>query len=879
MTKRLYRDLVTVCVIGLLASLAVGLLWLLAPNLLHSWEWSTYDARMKLRGPASASSAIVIIGRDEESDARFGIGVWDRAIVASVIAGLGRARASVVAPDFLFANASPPGRGGTASDAALIAATTQAGNVVFPVSTSPLLPALAQHARGVGHVAALDDQDGVYRSVPVVLDHDGRPIPAFGVAIAAAFLNVPPNRTTTSIPLDAQGRMLINYAGRWEDGPFPYLSFVDVRDAIQEGRLAELRKQVEGKIVLIVHASLEADKRRTPLEVKTPGGFIHANVTNTILTHSALREAAPVARALLTVAPALLAAWLVLSFGGWRGLGLAAVLAMVYAAAAQASFAKAGLVWPVLPPLFGLVVASGGALVWTTWLATGRVSRLEADLLVSHRALSAIQESLARRESLAERLEEELEAVKAEAGVSAEKKQELTRYAEGLERQAAAAQVQVEATRCEVRKLEAKLAGLTAAAVQPVQLSDAESEQLRRESEALGMVTRDPALLGLFRDLKKAAQALGPILILGETGTGKDLVARAAHALSPRAHGPFIAVNVAAMSPELVESQLFGHVKGAFTGADRDHMGCFEQAHQGTIFLDEIGDLRPETQAKALRVLQEKMFYRVGATNLTQIDVRVVAATNKDLWQGVAQGWFREDLYFRLRGFEFRLPPLRERGDDLALLAEQFVREAATKAGREGLALSQGTLELLKRGQWKGNIRELKNCLERAVILAEGKLITEKDLQVDLGAPSVAVAGAAAAESDVARDTAVLTCLRQHRFDMQETAQALGWDRSTVMQRLKGMCFRALVEHQGDRAKAAAALAGEPSLVLVAQVKLDGYYDNLRDLAARHQSADEALAVFRRRFKNLPERYLPSVEALVRRHFEGKLVDNVSAQG
>jgi CHASE2 domain-containing sensor protein len=197
---------------------------------------------MRLRGPAPASSAIVIIGRDEESDAQFGIGVWDRAIVASVIAGLGRARAAVVAPDFLFANASPPGRGGTASDAALIAATTQAGNVVFPVSTSPLLPALAQHARGVGHVAALDDQDGVYRSVPVVLDHDGRPIPAFGVAIAAAFLNVPPNRTTTSIPLDAQGRMLINYAGRWEDGPFPYLSFVDVRDAIQEGRLAELRK-------------------------------------------------------------------------------------------------------------------------------------------------------------------------------------------------------------------------------------------------------------------------------------------------------------------------------------------------------------------------------------------------------------------------------------------------------------------------------------------------------------------------------------------------------------------------------------------------------------------------------------------------------------
>ncbi|MBA3753547.1 MAG: sigma-54-dependent Fis family transcriptional regulator, partial [Nitrospira sp.] len=395
-----------------------------------------------------------------------------------------------------------------------------------------------------------------------------------------------------------------------------------------------------------------------------------------------------------------------------------------------------------------------------------------------------------------------------------------------------------------------------------------EQEAIRRECEQLGIITRNPTILGMFRDLKKGARSTVTVLITGEPGTGKELFARAVHRLSPRTAKSFIAVNMAAISPELFESELFGHVRGSFTGALTDRKGYFELAHQGTIFLDEIGDLRLDHQSKLLRVLQDRTFYRVGATSPTTVDVRIVAATNKDLQRGVSEGWFREDLYFRLKGLLLHLPPLRDRIDDIPALADACLQEAAKQAHQESLQLSEEALETLRQQPWKGNVRELRHSLEQAVALSDGPIIMTADLRLQRQpSPFAARADAEIVLPDPAGDVAVLHHLRQYRFDMQATAQALGWDRSTVTQRLKGLCFQALVESKGDQTKAASALAGDSTLLRTVELKLMDYYGHLIETIQPFSTVEKALLECKRRFKNLPERHFKSVEALVRRHF------------
>ena len=314
-----------------------------------------------------------------------------------------------------------------------------------------------------------------------------------------------------------------------------------------------------------------------------------------------------------------------------------------------------------------------------------------------------------------------------------------------------------------------------------------------------------------------------------------------------------------AIPAELFESEMFGHVRGSFTGAVADRKGYFEQANRGTIFLDEVGELRPEHQSKLLRVLQDKSFYRVGAARPTTVDVRVLAASNRDLERGSAEGWFREDLYFRLKGLVLRLPPLRERQGDVRLLAERFVRDAAAEVGRPALPISEGALTALERHDWPGNARELHNCLRQALALAEGGAISAADLRLGDREPG---------RDDSGRDEIVLATLRRHAFDMQATARALGWDRSTVTQRLKGLGFRALVDSGGDRAAAALALAGEPALGRTVELKLREYSEHLIRVVEGFASPEDAIAACRRRFKNLPERHFRSLELLVRQHFE-----------
>jgi transcriptional regulator with PAS, ATPase and Fis domain len=228
--------------------------------------------------------------------------------------------------------------------------------------------------------------------------------------------------------------------------------------------------------------------------------------------------------------------------------------------------------------------------------------------------------------------------------------------------------------------------------------------------------------------VRKVAGLDTTVLILGESGTGKELMARAIHAESPRSHGPFVAVSCAALTETLLESELFGHERGSFTGAIARQRGKFEMANHGTLFLDEIGDITPKLQLDLLRVLEERTFHRVGGTEAVQVDVRIVAATNRDLKKAVANGTFREDLYYRLNVIPVSIPPLRDRREDIPLLVDHLLEQLGVEAGRTIDGVSHDAMSMLMTYDWPGNVRELRNILERAVVVASGAVIQPGDI-------------------------------------------------------------------------------------------------------------------------------------------------------
>jgi two-component system response regulator HydG len=264
-----------------------------------------------------------------------------------------------------------------------------------------------------------------------------------------------------------------------------------------------------------------------------------------------------------------------------------------------------------------------------------------------------------------------------------------------------------------------------------------EAENLRRQirerdSEGLrGLIGTSPAMQKVYRVARQVAPSRATVLITGESGTGKGELARAIHALSPRAEKPFVALHCAALAESLLESELFGHEKGAFTGAERRRAGRFEQANGGTLFLDEIGEISLQTQVKLLRVLQERTFERVGGNEQVTVDVRLVAATNRDLTAAVRDGKFREDLFYRLNVVHVEMPPLRLRGGDVLVLADHFLRKYALENHRRIDGLSEGAREKLLQSRWPGNVRALENAIERAVVLAAGPIIEADDLPIE----------------------------------------------------------------------------------------------------------------------------------------------------
>ncbi len=331
---------------------------------------------------------------------------------------------------------------------------------------------------------------------------------------------------------------------------------------------------------------------------------------------------------------------------------------------------------------------------------------------------------------------------------------------------------------------------------------ETELRELRQKlDERYVMVGEGKALRRLRAEIAQAAPSNGRALIYGENGTGKELVARAIHAQSRRAAGPFVEVNCAAIPEELIESELFGHVRGAFTGALAARKGKFELADGGTLFLDEIGDMSLKTQAKVLRALQEQRVEPVGGAGSVEVDVRVIAATNKNLEQEIRAGRFREDLYFRLNVLPFQVPPLRERREDVPRLARHFMELLSAEHGRRPREIAPEVLELLAGLPWPGNVRELRNTVERLVIMAPAGRIELRHLPVSLleNVPDAVTSGAPAepAHTDT-EGTATLAAAREafeRRYilgkyrecggNMSRTAEALGVERSNLYRKMK----------------------------------------------------------------------------------------------
>ncbi|WP_447962499.1 sigma 54-interacting transcriptional regulator [Nitrospira sp. Ecomares 2.1] len=924
--------------IGLVAISVAGIVWITLSDFLDPWEWSTLDARLRMVENRSESSSIVLIGRDAKSEAEFGVGLWDRAAFATVIEALGEAGASVIALDFHFAGKSPPERGGTQSDAKLIQAVRSTKNVIVPLAVtvsgdsslstastipqelrdalqhgssapsylrdedsliqtrllSPPLTGLASSASGIGHIAASSDSDGVYRRVPSHVRLDNQIVPAFGVAVAAAYLNISrqpiplksgnrlqihKNEKTSSalvnFPVDNQGRFFIRYAGRWLESPFPYFSFLDIWEAIQADRKDEIKHYMAGKIVLMMHAALSADKRRTPFETSVPGGFVHANVIQTLLNGNGLKESSKLGIGLLMTGSAVLVAFLALTLP--LGTALCGIIAFtfLYLGISHVGLSSSDLVLPILPILATIAASMTISFIYIRWKNELQIQDFEKERIRLHRDILEAKELLTSQESKSERLEDDLAALRDQFEAQEEEKEVFASQIEKEKQSLAEANEQERLTRKHLGELEKELASHQLIHVHQPSLPTETLKTLQEECQELGIFTQDPTLLKCYQDLKRVAGRKTPIRILGEPGTGKELFARAAHRLSPRAQGPFVAVNMSAIPTELFESELFGHKKGSFTGAAQDRPGLYESSDNGTLFLDEIGDLPLHQQAKLLRVLQEGIFTRVGEAKPRKADVCIISATNKDVLKGIAEGWFREDLYYRLKGLEISLPPLRDRPGDLPLLAAELIGRITAEQGFRNVRLSVEAMNTIQRWPWKGNIRELQHCLETAVSLAEKGVIRPDDLrlipQVKPEGDNQPFSPSTIPPGDPKKDDAVLLAyLRQHSFDLQATGQTLGWDRSTIMQRLKGMCFQTLVDKNGDLRATATSLAGEPGLIRLVEVKLKEYVQHLKKVTATFSTEDAARAGCRKRFKNLPDRYHDALGTLVEAFFKSE---------
>ncbi len=867
--------------IGAVISVPIVILAVFLSPLFSPVEGQLTTMNYKIRGEIPADSDIVVLTIDNDAIKTLGWPVR-RNFQALMIHALAELRPKAIGVEILFEDQKIGYDEFSEYDTLLAAMTRQAGNVVLAAyfeavgpgvsDTAPIaravpvyprlhgafpngrglhlpFPALLASAAGVGHVNFGGDDGSALP--PVIATQEGT-VPAFALdvfRVATGTLRNDVWLKNDIILLDREGRerhIPVSPSGNvplYFPGPlnsYAHYSFLELLrsyDAARHGGKETVPvESLQGRIILVgIVAEGRSEFRSTPVGPRTPTIVIHAAFLDNALLNRFPLAVSRYWLILLMAGATWLSSYSILALRRPNNIVVAILIPVVVLGASTGAFLLARIVLPVVGIVVSGVLASIAALV-VRWRSEGKqVETLSAEK-------EEILTRLHDREAKVASLEREL--------ISKQQQPTKTRSEELLE---------------EIRRYKAEIHDLTTQA-NDMEEFEAVPEGKEHLENFEGIIYSSSGVMKPAVDfVKKIASSDAPVLILGESGTGKELVARAIHARSHRTGGAFVAVNCGALAEGLLESELFGHEKGAFTGAVRERMGRFELADKGTIFLDEIGEVSEAFQLKLLRVLQEGEFERVGGTKTTKVDVRVLAATNKDLREEVGRKQFREDLYYRINVLTIALPPLRDRSTDIEILVRHFLARE-----NEPIAVSKGVMEILQSHTWPGNVRELESTVRRAVLLAraDGRaMIVARDLPDTL---------AAALRGTVPVQDRVLELVRLRGFSRSAVSDAAvelgGLNRGTVAEYLRGECLKIFVEDDFDKEGTIRhiALSNDEQMLGRVRKRLEEYLVNITPAVDRSQPWEKSLATLKPKMKNLPQRYHEFVEKAGEAYYRGR---------
>jgi transcriptional regulator with GAF, ATPase, and Fis domain len=710
----------------------------------------------------------------------------------------------------------------------------------FPTGKKPVFPLqpLRDHAAGIGFSNL--GGGGTVRKIPPAAVSEGGFTFSLGVEIVRLYwgsgetpvVNSGELRlkdaagNVVSVPLDNRGRIRLNYPGDLKR--INHIGFVNLLQTFDENPDS---LNLAGKIVLIAATSPGLPVLRSiPFSDVYPASLIHATAAENIIFRNCLREVPVFVHWLIIFMIIFLALAVRKIFDRkWRILTGAAVW-VGYFIAAMLFFSLFSLILPLFYPTLAYI-ATHGYLV----IAKQKKERTE-----QHSLKHLLEQQIQKKETELNETKSASEAIQRELSSRQADSEQYRELAQ--ERQQA------------ILQLESDLRDLQGYIHPEKPFSLGEFPEIIHAPES--KMTEVLALVSRVRS------ADIPVLIEGETGTGKEIIACAIHQSGPRKNKPFVAVNCGALPETLLESELFGHEKGSFTGALSQRRGRFEIADGGTIFLDEISETSPAFQARLLRVLQEGAFERVGGEKTLSVDVRIIAACNRDLQSEMDKGNFRADLFYRLNGFPLKLPPLRERTEDIPLLAVHFLKKHAHQTVTQ---ISDQAMTALKNYRWPGNVRELENAIRRAAIMAQSvkrEIIQSADL------PPEILQGSSPAAEDIYKplETQIIESLRVLQFShsaITQTAKTLGdRDRGTITEYFRGICFEEFVKADHDLEKAAKAVAASTEKEVVEQVrkKIEGYLSNLYplpeiDANLETSTIEDIDTAAYSQFKGLPKKY------------------------
>lgn len=853
--------------VAVLVALPAAMLALLLGRPLGSIEDEITALRYTLRGHQPADTNIILVYIDNEAVQTLGWPVR-RNFHALMMRALADLRVGAIGIEMQFEerNQEYP-----EYDELLAAMTASAGNVVLSsyvrsVEQIPVvpkdslyagvhvalrgenlrtpLPRLRAAAAGIGHVNLAEGS-----GYPLFLSSADGVVPCFPLEVLRVYLGAPHANVRydgSSLRIDgANGSVMLNVPGGiahiYAPGrittfaAYPFLEVLKSYDALRSDLQPRIPLSAfRGKIVLMgVVAEGRSVFIDTPVDERLPSLALHGAFLDNALQGRFLSVINPAVVALVGLLAGVACVWSVLAWRPPVNLVLPSALVAGLVLTSFFLFAASSVIMPLVQPVAVAVISTVAAFFYKHRSVVRRLTILEQE----RDSISAL---LRDREAKVAMLEQEM------INLEAQRDEERTR--ELLE---------------EIRRYKAEIRELSARADDMDEFVAGTDLAAPEVFEGIVFIRTGP--MGEAVDfIRKISASRASVLVLGESGTGKELVARAIHKLSDRASGPFVAVNCGALAESLLESELFGHEKGAFTGAIKGKPGRFELAHGGTIFLDEIGDVSEGFQLKLLRVLQEGEFERVGSSRTLKVDVRVIAATNRDPKEQMKAGKFREDLYYRLNVLTVELPPLRERHEDIPVLAHHFVQREGG-----GLCLSKNVMDALMHYSWPGNVREMESVVQRAVLLAKADrraMITMKDLPEELA--SVARQAAAIEEQ-------ILDSLREKGFSrsaITETAAELGGlNRGTVAEYLRGECLKAFAENSFnlDLTVERISLGRDADINDRVRKKLIEYLANLTDAVGTSQPWEDSRKALKPKTKNLPQRYHGHLERVAEAYYRG----------